>query len=363
MKILLCTPFSTSPEVTQGGITIWARNMMEYYQKIDTDVQVEVVPFDRKRRDRGLFNRICGGITDYNKAITNVKKILDNSQYDVLHLCTSASLSLVKDIRVLKMARKHSVKTIIHFHFGRIPELAEQNNWEWKLLKNVLKLANEIITIDLKSYESLKKQGYQNIYYLPNPLSNKIIRQIENESNNIERDLKKICFVGHVIPSKGVYEMCNACANIKGIKLYVIGKVTKEVRTKMLQLTGNSETIVFEEEIAHEDVIRELLSSGIFVLPSYTEGFPNVILEAMACGCAIATTKVGAIPEMLNVDSDAPCGLCCDPKDVEGLHKNIQFYLEHPTKIKTFTGRAIKRVNGMYAVPIVWKQLEEIWEK
>ena len=125
---------------------------------------------------------------------------------------------------------------------------------------------------------------------------------------------------------------------------------------------ADGDWLVFEGEVDHQVVIQEMLSSGIFILPSYTEGFPNVILESMACGCAIVATSVGAIPEMLDITSSAPCGLCCDPKDVEGLRRNIKFFLDHPTEAHQYAGRAEKRVNEMYAVPKVWEQLVEIWK-
>ena len=44
---------------------------------------------------------------------------------------------------------------------------------------------------------------------------------------------------------------------------------------------------------------KDYAQADLFVFPSYSEGFPNVILESMAAGCAIVTTNVGAIPQML----------------------------------------------------------------
>ena len=63
-----------------------------------------------------------------------------------------------------------------------------------------------------------------------------------------------------------------------------------------------------------------LSASDVFVLPSYTEGFPNVIIEAMAMGKPIIATSVGAIPEML----DEGCGVVVPPKDADSLQKALQ---------------------------------------
>ncbi len=130
---------------------------------------------------------------------------------------------------------------------------------------------------------------------------------------------------------------------------------------QMRQIGGNGEWLILEGEVGHERVIRELLSTNIFVFPSHTEGFPNVILESMACGCAIVATSVGAIPEMLDIGCSEPCGLCSDPKDVVSLRRNIQYFLDHPSEAREYARRAMRRVKDMYSVESVWAKLVSIW--
>ena len=366
MKVLLCTPYNINPQVVQGGIVVWAQNIVGYYHQLSTDVQLHVVPYDRKVRNsasESMLQRAWNGIADYREPIKQTRSRLKEEQYDVLHLCTSASISLAKDIVVLRMAKRKKVKTVVHFHFGRIPELAQQGNWEWKMLKTVVKLADAAVTMDMKSYNTLRGQGFKNVHYLPNPLSQGIMQQIEKEAATMVREKGKLCFVGHVIPTKGVYELVEACKDIKDVRLHVLGKATPEVQEKMRKLADNGDWLVFSGEVDHQQVIRELLTTNVFALPTYTEGFPNVILESMACGCAIATTPVGAIPEMLDMASAEPCGLCCEPKDVEGLRRNIQYFLDHPDEAREYGHRAAQRVNDMYAMPKVWEQMVGIWRE
>lgn len=368
MRVLLCSPYNVGPQYVQGGIVVWCRNIVDYYNSLSTDVLLEVAPYDRKARkmaiDEGnLLIRAWRGLSDYCGAIKNTRKLLNKGNYDILHLCTSASISLLKDIIVLKMARCKRVKTVVHFHFGRIPELARKGNWEWWLFRRVARLADSSVIMDLKSFNVMRTFGLSNIHYLPNPLSRTVMGKIETESVAVIRQDRRLCFVGHIIPTKGVFELIEACRGIERIRLHVVGKATPEIRSKLVQMSGGGDWLFFEGEVEHQKVIREMLTSSIFVLPSYTEGFPNVILESMACACAIVTTSVGAIPEMLDIASETPCGLCCEPKDVEGLRNNIQYFLDNPSEARLFAERAEKRVNEVYAIPSIWEQMIEIWKE
>lgn len=365
MKVLLCTPFNIGPQYVKGGIVVWAQNIVEYYNTLSTDIQLQLVPYDRtvgNNEEKVMLSRAWSGFIEYYKPIKETRNILGKEDVDIVHLCTSASISLVKDLVVLRMAKHKEVKSVIHFHFGRIPELAQRKNWEWRLVCKVVSLADSVITMDIKSFKVLIEHGFKNVHYLPNPLSLGIIRQIKDNSDNTTREKGKLSFVGHVIPTKGVYELVKACKGLLGIRLHIFGKATPEVQEQMKVISGNSDWLVFEGEVEHRRVIQELLTSSIFVLPTYTEGFPNVILESMACGCAIVTTPVGAIPEMLAIDSSEPCGLCTDPKDIAALRNSIKSFLDNPKLAQEYGSRAIKRVNDLFSVDKVWGQLVGIWQ-
>lgn len=366
MKVLLCSPYDTSQTIA-GGIAVWAKNIVDYYNDNPCNISLEIVPFNRKTSvdlKQSFFIRFKSGLGDYRASLKYLWTRLRKKDNDVLHLCTSASFSLLKDYLILRKAAKNGAKTIIHFHFGRIPELAVQRNWEWRLLCLVSKLANEIIVIDESSYKTMKEAGFNNVYYLPNPLSESVTKQIESEKDKIKRIPRKIMFVGHVIPTKGVFEVVEACKDLPNIELHIVGKATSTIVEEMRNIVGNdSKWLIFRGELPHDRVIEEMLSTDIFILPSYTEGFPNVILESMACGCHIISTTVGAIPEMLDIEGDNPCGICVQPKNVMELRKAIILSLDSPDIAESHTKYAVEKVNEEYSMQRVWQQLLRIWGK
>lgn len=370
MKVLLCTPYLQDSGVVSGGINVWGNNIWSYYNQIVTDISLDIVSFDRifnVQEDSNILQRVFWGMRDYYHSIKETKKRLKNEDpYDVLHLCSSAQLGLIKDYVVIREAHNHGVKVVLHLHFGRIPEVFDTNTIENRLLKRILKITDSIVVMDLQSFKTLKDHGYKNVNYLPNPLSLEIVQQIEEHKNNAKCNPAKILYVGHVIPSKGVFELVNACAGIDNIELHVVGSITKDNRISLEEVAkqkGLSKWIKIRGGIPHIDVIQEMLSCGVFVLPSYTEGFPNVILEAMACACPIVATDVGAIPEMLNVNESNCCGICVKPKDIDGLRNAIERMLTDKVFSCQCKANAQARVNELYIMPKVWEKLVGIWNK
>ena len=363
MTILFCTPYKFGPDFILGGIGIWARHMLVYSQN-DNSISVIPVSLDRQTANTSLLGRAYSGIKEYSKIVKKISERISYDKPDVLHLCTSASISLVKDFIILQLARKHHVKTVVHYHFGRIPEIAKKNNWEWKLLKIVSKKADMSITMDRKSYEVLFPIYGEKITNIPNPLSSSITELIE-ELSPVERKKNKIVFVGHVIPSKGVYELVEACKEIGTVSLSLVGAISDNVRKEIVKIAGSGSDswLTMNGEVGMRDVVREMLSASVFALPSYTEGFPNVILESMACGCSIVASDVGAIPEMLNAGSNEECGICVPPKNVVALKDALTLMLNHPDYANECSQRAKFRVNDFFSMPIVWEQLKSAWYK
>lgn len=369
MNILLCSPYLQNPDIIPGGINMWAHNILSYRELIASDVDLIPVSLDRRNYisvGTNIFKRIYFGVKELSFSIKKAEKIMCSDKIDVIHICTSASLSLIKDIILLRSAKKKKKKSTLHLHFGRVPQLIEQNNWEWFLLKKALLLSTVVVTMDMHSYNALRNLGYDNVEYCPNPLSLEIINQIEKDKEDVKRIPNKFLFVGHVIPTKGVYELVEACKNFEDIELDIIGKVEETVEQELTMSAkkgNNSDWIHFLGEIPHSEVIKHLLSASIFVFPSYTEGFPNVILEAMACGIPIVATTVGAIPEMLDMQNGNDNGICIEPKNVEALTNGIQIFITDKEYAQKCALNAQKRVNELYAVPVVWNRLTDIWKK
>lgn len=370
MKVLLCSPYSNAPKVIKGGINTWGKYVMAYYsQHAKTDVKLIPVSFDRFSdvgENQLVLVRIFSGLREYMGIVKKTIKLMDLEKPQVAHFCTSAGLGLFRDLLFLREAKKRGIKTVVHLHFGRIPELAKKNNWEWKLLSKVLRMCDVPIVMNRPSEKVLDAKGFKNVTYLPNPLGVSVLDSIYSTEGKYERIPRRLLYCGHVFKSKGVLELVEGCSRIPNIELRVVGKYSQDIKAEMQSIAVKSgkdiSWLVFVGEVSHEDVIREFFQADMFVFPSYSEGFPNVILEAMACGCPIVSSGVGAIPEMLDIDGNA-CGVCFKSRSADEVYSAVSSLIDNQKLKSLFAANARARVNSMYAIPQVWKEMVNIWKK
>ena len=358
MRILLASPKGH----VSGGIARWTRHIINYYESLDDKGGVDLLFFDTAREKQipdNITARLYRAFADIPKLLRRFSIFLKNNEADVLHLTSSASLGLIRDMCLVRMAKKKGLKMVIHFRFGRTPELRKQNNWEWKLLCKIIKLVNTAIFIDKESYMAAIEAGFSNVALLPNPIS-PAVNSIIEQNGEEERIENLVLFVGHCTKKKGIIELVEACLSIPNINVKIVGTIIDDLQDFVKKVQGVNNNIFFVGEEPYDEIIRDMLKCGVFALPSYTEGFPNVILEAMACGCAIVGTKVGAIPEMLENDGHY-CGELIESQNVEELRKAIQFLLNHLEDREEARKNVRERVFQRYSMEANWQQLTQIW--
>ncbi|MBI2042637.1 MAG: glycosyltransferase [Candidatus Nealsonbacteria bacterium] len=95
------------------------------------------------------------------------------------------------------------------------------------------------------------------------------------------------------------------------------------------------------------DAYKYLKAFDVFALPSLKEGFPWIILEAMAAEAPIVATKVGALPEIID---DAKEGFLVEPKNSKALAEKIKWALEHQQEAKEMTARAKIKVLARFSL-------------
>ena len=356
MKVLLVTPFPPP----MGGISNWSKLVYNYITENEKDIDIRYINISPKKRTtegRTFFDRIFFGFLSILSTSKKLKKEIREFKPDVVHINTSGSLALFRDIKLLKILKRKKIKSVLHLRFGRVPELLEHNCNESRLIKRAFKYANKILSIDGKTYNYLNKDYSNKSLICPNPfVCDKMPKQISIKKDNI---LRRVTYLGWVVNTKGIEELISAWSYIHvkypDWKLQIVGPCNKkyfDYLEKNFSLNG----IDFLGEKSHEDAMDIMNNSDIFTLPSYTEGFPNVVLEAMYLGKAIVATDVGAIPDMLSNNS----GIVIESKNVEKLREAFEKLITNEELIYEL-GKNAQNKSKMYLIENVIEQYKKIW--
>ena len=354
MKVLLVAPFPPP----YGGIANWSNMLSAYMQQThDELVTLNIAPKKRSTEGRGLFDRVVVSGLDMLKKKSELKKQIKAHHPNVMHMTTSGSLAIIRDILLLRTAKKCGVPTVYHIRYGKTPEMAQRDSFLWKLFKMAMCLAGSVIAIDKATYDAIRQYAPQvNVSLVPNPVNTeKLPYQCKKMRN-------QVVFLGWVVPTKGVGELIEAWntvgAEYPDYELLVIGQAKPDYYHEMEKSVKVS-NICFAGELEHNKAMEAVAQSQVFILPSYSEGFPNAVVEAMALKKAVIGTSVGAIPEMLGDG----CGIIIEPKNVEQIVTALRTVLDNPELRDKLAQNAWNKVQTQYKIETVYAKYREIWNQ
>ncbi|MBZ4218575.1 MAG: glycosyltransferase [Chlorobium sp.] len=158
-----------------------------------------------------------------------------------------------------------------------------------------------------------------------------------------------IC-VGRLVPAKGQHILLEACSLLKKqgltFHLTMIGdgpdrpSLEKYVASKDLK-----EMVTFTGVLGQDKVRQHYNKADLFVLASFAEGVPVVLMEAMAKEIPVISTRINGIPELIQHGQD---GLLATPGDAEDLASQMLTLLNHPELRRQFGKAGRKKVKTNY---------------
>jgi glycosyltransferase involved in cell wall biosynthesis len=140
-----------------------------------------------------------------------------------------------------------------------------------------------------------------------------------------------LLYLGWLDKEKGIFELLVASLALSkrhSFRLQIAGRGNADVQARdFVQSNGLQDVIEFVGWVEGEAKEELLMNSDILILPSWAEGFPNAIIEAMAAKLAVVVTKVGNVPDLIK---DGYHALLVPPKDSEALELAIDRLLLEP---------------------------------
>ena len=236
-------------------------------------------------------------IAFFIKAYYKRKAKLKNNRVDLIHIHMSYKGSFFRKYAIHKLCKKYNIPDIIHLHGSEFNKWFNESSSSKKAkIKILLREASAFIVLGQKW--------------------NEIIKQIEPNTNTIVvsnsvhipvkttkwKDQFYVIFLGVLIKRKGVEDLLNAIKILETSKkvinthFIIVGTGPEEENLKSqcnkLQL---DKIVDFVGWVNGEEKLNLIKESQMLVLPSYNEGLPIAILEAISYGLPVVATNVGDI--------------------------------------------------------------------
>lgn len=183
---------------------------------------------------------------------------------------------------------------------------------------------------------------------------------IDTESFTILQDVHKergrILFVGRLVKQKNLFSLIEAISTIKKAHLVIIGQ--GHLKNELLRKAEDEKMpVTFIDRINNKDLPIEYNRSEIFILPSFFEGNPKVLMEAMACGAAVIGTDVEGINTIIK---DKVNGLLCKV-NTESIASSVAHLLAENALRDSLSSQARKYIKDNFDLPkMIEKEAETI---
>ncbi|MFN2501632.1 MAG: glycosyltransferase family 4 protein [Pyrinomonadaceae bacterium] len=257
------------------------------------------------------FRFICNSIT---------------TSYELTYVHLGSNASLYRESMYIALARILRQRVVVHFHAGDMDHYySRQPRLGQRFISWSLKRCTDFIAVSEASATRLRKHA-------PNAAITVIPNAIKTSSFSDRKQLRfkargepvRVLFVGAMGKLKGERDLIEALAMVDcdstALSVSLLGYGSDGIRD-LCTRSGVGQLIDHLGPVPASEGIKYFERADIFVLPTYAEAMPISVIEAMAAGLPVITTKVGGIPELIEHGVD---GFLVEPGDIKSIAATIE---------------------------------------
>jgi teichuronic acid biosynthesis glycosyltransferase TuaC len=325
-NITVISPIPWSPKL------LWFRKKWREYGETESkEVREGInVYYPRYFVIPGKFFSSFSGIFMYCSVRTLIKRLIGTEKRKtILHAHTILPMGLA----VIFLKKELDLKIVCTAHGSDINLYPYRSKLSYIFTKYVLNRADSLIAVSEKLKKKIQDIVNRNdIRVVTNGVDHEKVagKATDIISHAVERDATTILFVGTLCFEKGVRELLQAFKLLrneyKHLSLIMLGNnlmpkwidsfITENHLKNCIELAGN---------VDHKEIRKYYSRASIFTLPSYSEGMPTVMFEAMANKLPIIISRVGGVEEVIN---DGINGMLVKAGSVQDLYEKLKLLIE-----------------------------------
>lgn len=299
-----------------------------------------------------LWKALCGYFHFLITLVTN--------RPDIVHIHSSFGPSFYRKMPFIYLSSLAKIPVVNHIHGAEFDSFYEKASAaKQRRVRRVYRKCTRFIVLSKEWKEKIAQivpadriDRIENYCILP------------EEPYDVERRRNQILFLGALEERKGCYDMPVIFEAVKqkcpDARLVMAGdgqmKRIKEAFAKKNLLSD----VEFPGWVRNREKAKLLEQSALFLFPSYNEGMPMAVLEAMSYGMGIVTTTIGGIPQLI---SHRRSGYLETPGDLTAMAEDVCELLQDEELRRNMGRRARETVEQNYSLKLHLQKLEETYRK
>lgn len=277
-------------------------------------------------------------------------KLLIDRKIKIVHIHTASGVSFLRATIFLKSAKLFKKKVVMHIHGGGFKEYYKSHK---SFVEKNLSKCDKIITLSQGWVDFYKSIGFESVS-VENVISPPVIAVPEDDGK------LHLLYLGLIIDYKGIYDLIDVIAEhqeeFRGkILLHVGGNGETDVLVSKINDHGLEDIVTFEGWVSDEKKVMLMNKCKVFILPSYVEGLPLSVLEAMSYNMAILSTRVGGIPSIV---IDKKNGFLFEPGDKDAIYSSIKSLVNDNELLEAMSKDNSQQIVDYYPENVAKKLIE-----
>lgn len=308
-------------------------------------------------KDGGIISKLGKALCGYCKFL----KVVMLNPPTLIHIHSSFGASFYRKLPFIYVASLKKIPVINHIHGADFKVFyCDSSPKKKKLIHKIYNRCSKLIALSVEGKENLKRIVTEDnitvIHNYSTPHPDALQARRNRGLNN------QIIFLGEIGTRKGCYDIPKVVEKVSkvipNVKFILAGIGDIEQINTLLEHKGISQNVEFPGWVRGEKKDQLLRESDIFFLPSYNEGMPMAILDAMGYGLPIISTNAGGIPQIVQHGKN---GYTCEPGDIERFANYMIELLLNREKLNRLGDYSYEIVEANYSLNAHLTLLEDLY--
>jgi len=297
-----------------------------------------------------------------------IATLLTQKQLRLVHVHTASKGSFARKSLVILLARLFGKRVIIHMHGAGFAVFYDKMSapLQW-VTRRILNCSDVLIALSRQWQDDLYRISRHpkiRVLYNPTVLKNPVFHQTDLErpidDEVRETGMVNFLFMGRLGQRKGVYDIIESARHVKAnnIKIHLYGDGEIDEVKRKVQAAGVADKVAVHGWIDGNRKDETFRGANVLLLPSYHEGLPISVLEALAYGLPVLATDVGGIAEAVE---NGVNGYLIEPGECEALTSRME-QLAASSELRLKMGESGYRLAAdKFDLSVIMRQLEALY--